>query len=323
MKKISCVVIGSGSIGERHTFNLMQFFNKNVAVLSRDKNKRFRNPALNKSEKVCKISRVDLSKITDLELVVIATPSSIRSEILEDFKYINTKYIYTEVPAAISYREWSKLKERALDLEAELIAGYNMRFHPGIERINRLNKNKFLSLRAIFGEFLPDLHKWEDYKVRYEAIKQLGGGPLLTSHHELDIAIKLMGKVLEVSSFSRNTALDIDSHDHVIIKLFHESGSISNIDLNFYYKNYTRRIEIATFENLIIYEPFLSGLKISNEEEYSYQDFDFNKTYLDCISNLFTKTNPNQISNHEVDHLMKVTDACLLSSNENGKIMKV
>ena len=135
MKKISCVVIGSGSIGERHAFNLMQYFKKNVGVLSRNTNNIFRNPALNKSEKVDKISRFDLSKITDLDLVIIATPSSIRSEILEDFKNINIKYIYTEVPAAISYREWSKLKNIALDFKSELIAGYNMRFHPILQKI--------------------------------------------------------------------------------------------------------------------------------------------------------------------------------------------
>ena len=59
----------------------------------------------------------------------------------------------------------------------------------------------------------------------------------------------------------RNSLLDIEANDHALINLFHENGTISNLDLNFFYKEYTRRIEISTNKELIIYEPFSSRTK--------------------------------------------------------------
>ena len=55
-----------------------------------------------------------------------------------------------------------------------------------------------------------------------------------------------MGKVKEVSSFSRNTRLDIGASDHTVVTLFHQNGRISNIDLNFFYRRYTRRMEVSS-----------------------------------------------------------------------------
>ena len=259
------LIIGSGSIGERHAKNLAKFFNQKVLVLSRYPERKFRDEFLNSSENISKISFDDLSKFKNFEIVVIATPSSIRSEALNLINNSTIRVIYTEVPAAISFKEWIKLKEKAKELNTFLFAGYNMRFHPGYKSINSLQKKEFVSFRGIFAEYLPDLHKWEKYSDRYEAKKELGGGPLLTSHHELDIAINLLGKVKSVSCIMRNSLLDIDASDHAIINLFHENGKISNIDLNFFYKNYTRRIEIATTSKLITYEPFASGLNIGNQ----------------------------------------------------------
>ena len=157
-----------------------------------------------------------------------------------------------------------------------------MRFHPAIENLKSLKNREFLSLRGVFGEFLPSLHKWENYKHRYEALNALGGGPLLTSHHEIDLAIYLIGNVDKVSCIFRNTSLDIDAPDHAILNLFHCNGAISNLDLNFYYRKYVRNFQIATTQDMINYEPFGNGLKIGSENYINYKDFDFNQTYV-CL----------------------------------------
>ena len=175
--KSSCIVIGSGSIGERHAYKLMRFFDRDVFVLSRNPSQKFRNNQLNESINVKKISKNELKNIQDLEILIIATPSSIRSQIFDEFKSININNIYAEVPAAISFHEWQNLKKIAHSFNAKLFVGYNMRFHPGIIKLNSL-KDNFISIRSVFGEYLPDLHKWDDYKLRYEAVKELGGGPL-------------------------------------------------------------------------------------------------------------------------------------------------
>ena len=323
MKQTKSLVIGSGSIGERHSKNLVKFLNKKVYVLSRFPDKPFRDSYLNESENIEKISYSDLDKSYDIELLVLATPSSIRSEAFSEIQKIKPSVIYTEVPAAINYSSWSSLKKLSSELNAKLYAGYNMRFHPGINTLKELKDSRFLSLRGVFGEFLPDLHKWEDYRERYEAINALGGGPLLTSHHEIDLAILLMGQVKKVSCFMRNSHLDIDAADHSIIILFHKNGSVSNLDLNFFYKQYVRRLEIATEKGVINYEPFSKGINLGTDNLASYKDFDFNNTYIDSIKEALSKRNVFSPTNQDVDHLMKVTDACLKSCKDNGNIVDV
>lgn len=324
MPTSKCLVIGSGSIGERHAKNLAKIFNKKVYVLSRNNKKNFRDHYLNQSDKVIKISKEDLKKFENLDLAILATPSSIRAEILEPLEHIKIKCIYAEVPAAKSFTSWTKLKNLSLKLNCKLYAGYNMRFHPGIKKLKSLsNSNKFLSLRGIFGEFLPDLHKWENFKFRYEAIKILGGGPLLTSHHEIDIAIYLMGRVKKVSCIMRKTFLDIDADDHVILNLIHENNSISNLDLNFFYKKYVRRLEISTEKEIIRYEPFNDGLSIGEMNMNNFKDYDFNQTYIDSLKEILSNNFYLSPTIEDIDHLMRVSDACLKSSKNDGKIIKV
>ena len=318
-----CLIIGSGSIGERHAKNLIKFFDKQVIVLSRNPKKSFRDSFLNSSEKIKKISLEELKSFEGFDLLIIATPSSIRSNIIEEISFLNIRIVYSEVPAAISFSEWLSLKKICKKIGADLFSGYNMRFHPGIVKLKSLHSDDFLSLRGVFGEYLPDLHQWEDYKFRYEALKKLGGGPLLTSHHEIDIAIFLMGKVKKVSCIMRNTHLDIDSPDHIIVNLFHLNNSVSNLDLNFFYKNYVRRMEIATSNEIISYEPFSEGLKIGNNKIETFKNFDFNQTYIDSIREALSREVQISPSLESIDHLMKVTDACLKSSKNNGKIIKV
>ena len=247
---------------------------------------------------------------------------SIRADALKNLKGAKIGSIYVEVPAAISFNEWEILKNKAEQLNTILYPGYNMRFHPGFKILDSLKSN-FLTFRGIFAEYLPSLHLWESYKERYEAKKSLGGGPLLTSHHELDIAIGLFGPVDSVSCFMRNSFLDIDSSDHALINLFHKNGTVSNIDLNFFYKEYTRRIEIASSQELIIYEPFNTGLRIGSQTT-SFKNFDFNQTYIDAMQiALNRESHSKSISLDDVDHLLKVTDALFLSSSSNGIIKKL
>ncbi len=319
----NCLIIGSGSIGERHAKNLIKYFDKNVFVLSRFPKKEFRDKFLNLSDKVRKISMDQLNDLSVFEILIFATPSSIRSINLEICPKLKVKFIYTEVPAAISLTEWKKLKQFSSRLGAKIFSGYNMRFHPGFIKLRTFSSDQFISLRGVFGEYLPDLHKWEDYKKRYEAIKFLGGGPLLTSHHEIDMAILLMGKVETVSCIMRNTLLEIDAPDHAILSLFHKNGSISNLDLNFFYKQYVRGTEISTSKEIITYRPFHDGLKIGSKEIISFQDFDFNKTYIDSINEAFSGAYSISPSIEEIDHLMQVTNACLKSNDNNGKIVEV
>ncbi len=60
------------------------------------------------------------------------------------------------------------------------VVGYQMRFHPCLQRLHALVSGKkigrILSVRAEVGEYLPGWHKYEDYRQMYASRQDLGGG---------------------------------------------------------------------------------------------------------------------------------------------------
>ena len=59
-----------------------------------------------------------------------------------------------------------------------------------------------LAVQAQNSSYLPDWHPYENYKESYAAKKELGGGVVLTSIHELDYLYWLFGKINDVFSIS-------------------------------------------------------------------------------------------------------------------------
>ena len=60
------LIFGSGSIGERHALNILNNFDKEVLVVSRYPKKSFREPLLNNSIKVNKISIEEINLYTNI-----------------------------------------------------------------------------------------------------------------------------------------------------------------------------------------------------------------------------------------------------------------
>ncbi len=77
------------------------------------------------------------------------------------------------------------------------VVGYQMRFHPALQQIrtllDRQTIGRVLAVRAQFGEFLPAVHPYEDYRCSYAARSDLGGGVVLSHSHELDYLYWLFG----------------------------------------------------------------------------------------------------------------------------------
>ena len=82
-----------------------------------------------------------------------------------------------------------------------------MRFHPGIMFLKDLITKKLgniVNSTFYFGEYLPSMHKYEDYKKTHMAIHEQGGGAVLSLSHQIDLVYYLLGKPLKVISQNLN-----------------------------------------------------------------------------------------------------------------------
>jgi predicted dehydrogenase len=96
--------------------------------------------------------------------------------------------------------------------------GYQMRFHPCLQRLHALVQEKkvgrILSVRAVVGEYLPGWHTYEDYRQSYASRQDLGGGVILSQIHELDYLYWLFGMPRRVFGLGGHlSSLEVDVED--------------------------------------------------------------------------------------------------------------
>ena len=111
---------------------------------------------------------------------------------------------------------------------------------------------RLVSIRAQFGQYLPDWHPWEDYRRGYSARRDMGGGVVLDRVHELDYVRWLMGNVTEVCALSgKLSSLEIDSEDTAEILLRFESGAFGSVHLDYVRRDRDCRLEIVGEEGTL------------------------------------------------------------------------
>lgn len=105
------------------------------------------------------------------------------------------------------------------------MVGYQLRFHPSFERFAQIVAGgalgNLLSVRATVGEYLPDWHRYEDYRRMYAARADLGGGVVLTQIHEYDYLCALFGvpeKLFALGGQWSDLELDVEDAASVLMQ---------------------------------------------------------------------------------------------------------
>jgi predicted dehydrogenase len=140
-----------------------------------------------------------------------------------------------------------------------LMVGYNLRFHPGLQRLRELLRRgaigRPLTARAEMGEYLPGWHPWEDYRQSYSGRRELGGGPVLTFSHELDSVCWLLGAPMAVTAVARRaSSLEIDTEDVAEIVLEFDSGAVASVHVDYVRRPPRRTMEIVGEEGILRWE---------------------------------------------------------------------
>ena len=187
------VVIGLGSIGNRHLNNLLELGVGKLSVVRRStSNKQFSPP-----ENVTTFVSLSEALADKPDFAVICNPSHLHAvtaiQCLESDSHV---LIEKPLGKAIGPDE-QKLIEMTAQSDRVVAMAYCMRFHPVYLRAKELVQSgaigRCLYAKAWFEGFLPDWHPWEDYKQSYAGLKEQGGGVLRTLDHEMDFLNWVLG----------------------------------------------------------------------------------------------------------------------------------
>ena len=238
------LIIGNGSIGKRHFAN----FKKYAEVKVFDK-------SLNYSE-ASNFRNIKDSLMWRPDGVVIATPTNTHLKIAEYFLGEKNQ-ILIEKPVCQSFKEARNFLKSKRFNSAKLSVVNNMRFHPALiiikKNIKKLGKIYFV--RSHFGNWLPNMRPNKDYKEIYSASKAKGGGVILDSIHEIDYLSYLFGEIEKIHLYKKKLSkLKIDVEDFTSMIIYHCTGVISELQLDFLRPIKRRGCEIIGENGSLIWE---------------------------------------------------------------------
>jgi len=126
--------------------------------------------------------------------------------------------VFMEKPLASDLAGIDQLLAEVEQRRLPFHVGYNFRFHPGLQRLKALLDSGFfgrlLSVRSEIGEYLPNWHRYEDYRQMYAARADQGGGVILSQIHEMDLIYWFFGLPCSIVTHGGQLShLEIDVED--------------------------------------------------------------------------------------------------------------
>ncbi|MFB0500162.1 MAG: Gfo/Idh/MocA family protein [Candidatus Hadarchaeaceae archaeon] len=239
------LVVGCGSIGERHIRNLKSLAVDEIIACDTDHK---RLSAIGKKYKIQTYADLGRALCQDIGAALVCTPPVTHIPIAREIIDCGT-HIFIEKPLSHSLKGVEELINQARKRNLTILVGYNFRFHLGLRLVKKMldegRISKVLSARAEFGQYLPDWRPWQNYRQSYTAQKRLGGGIILDGSHELDYMRWLLGEVEEVFCFAGKLSdLQVDTEDTAEVLLKFRGGAIACIHLDFLRRDYSRNCEL-------------------------------------------------------------------------------
>jgi predicted dehydrogenase len=238
-------ILGLGSIGRRHA-RVLRSLQNDVQIYAHRTSRGALHEAV---EGIIELDR-DAFFSSTFDLVVIANPSSLHLRTLEDVLRAGAaRAILVEKPFCLPDEAVTTERLIAESAPIRILPGNTLRFHPAVSLLKAAIQDSglgsVLECHAHFGTYMPGWHPYEDYRSTYAARRDLGGGVLLTSIHEIDLVHHLFGKGSVAGARVGRLLLDeIDVEDSAHLLLTLERCRIANVSLNFFERPADRFLKV-------------------------------------------------------------------------------
>jgi predicted dehydrogenase len=295
----SVVVVGTGSVGRRHTQNLLSIGIEDVIVV--DKN-------LAALEDLC--GKSDLTAYTSLEvaldeypdIAVVASPTSYHVEHARTAAEHGC-HLFVEKPLSHDRQGIQTLLRIVDEQDLITLVGCNLRFHPGIRKMYNLLQEETIgsvvSARIEGGSYLPEWFPDSAYSDAYSAREDLGGGVIFDYIHELNYARWFFGEFETVAALARqSTSLDVETNDVAGILAETADGVLCEFHLDYIQREYSRSAHIIGEGGTIRWSWANESVEwyvAETDERYSFDrpaDWSMNDMYvaemehfLSCVTN--------------------------------------
>ncbi len=243
---IRTLIAGLGSIGRRHLRNLVTLGETDVVLL------RSQHATLPDDELTGYPVETDLQEALEKyrpAAVIVANPTALHLGVAIPAAEAGCA-VLIEKPVSHSLEGLDGLRAAVTNGGANLLVGFQLRFHPVLVRARHWIANgelgRIMTAHVHFGEYLPAWHPWEDYRKGYAARADLGGGVLATQCHSLDYLSWLVGHAESAWGFlAKLSDLEIDVEDTAEIVLRFSQSALGSVHLDYAQQPASHHVEIS------------------------------------------------------------------------------
>ena len=260
------LIAGLGSIGRRHFKNLVTLGEKDIILY------RTGRGTLPDAELVGFPIEYDLIQALEKkpDAVIVANPTALHMQVAVPAAETGC-HIFLEKPIASHTEELSEFEQLISGNPDKVYTGFQFRFNEGLQKVkNIMDSEEFgraLSFQCYWGEYLPDWHRWEDYRKSYSARSDLGGGVVKTLCHPLDYLSWIFGDVKTLFALvSKTSDLEIEAEDGAEIVFEFNNGVTGNLHLDYYRKPMRHDLEITTTSSVIKWDHAGSDVVIQQHD---------------------------------------------------------
>lgn len=289
------LVVGAGSIGRRHMRNLQALGYHQLAAC--DLNLERLQPIVEELDIQPFIDYEQALKILKPQVVLICTPPIYhipQARRAVDFG----AHVLIEKPVSYTMDGVDELNHAAMQSKRVIQVAYNLRFHPGLQKIKALvyagHIGKVLWGHVEVGQYLPDWRPWQDYRQSYTAQKRLGGGIILDASHEIDYVLWMLGMPSELTCMAgKVSSLDVDVEDCATILLRFADYTQIDIHMDFVQRSYTRSCKLVGETGTIEWNFTSDTIRVGGADRNESLSYEFS---------------PNDMYVAELEHFFKCID---------------
>jgi predicted dehydrogenase len=255
------VIIGLGSIGEKHIFVLRKI-NPKIQLFAYKR-------CFQEEKKDIKnfYSLSDLQKISP-SFIIISNPTDIHYDTLNEIYKFNIP-LFIEKPLFNIKGDKEFALVKAIHSNNSTYIACNLRFHKGVLKMKELLQNKRVEEVNIYcGSYLPNWRPNKNFRNIYSSNKDQGGGVHIDLIHELDYLYWIFGEPLKRNhTFSNSSSLEISAYDYANY-LWQYKQFNANVVLNYYRKDTKRTFEVLTSKGTFLLDLLKNKIWFNDEQIY-------------------------------------------------------
>lgn len=283
-------MIGMGSIGKRHLYNIVKILNERKILFTIDA-LRSNNQKLEQS--ISDLLSREYYSVEDLpndyDVIFITNPTSFHYITIEKM-VLKTKNMFIEKPLFdhIGY----DIDHLGLKSGGIYYVACPLRYKSVLKNAKQIiKKEKVYSARIICSSYLPEWRPNVDYRFVYSAQKSLGGGAVGDLIHEWDYIIDLFGVPEKVEGMAGHYSdLEINTED-LVVYIIQYKDKLLELHLDYFGRENKRQMELYCESGNIVVDLVRDKIVYKNDstKDISFQDDDFYKKEIGYFFDMLLK----------------------------------